>query len=383
MVDETVLIAFIGGLILFGYLGYFLSQKMKISHITILILIGSTLGLILKATNRYPTLDTTLLFGISFLYISMLTFDSASKPSIKHVDTTHTHSLKLFILNTLMHFFLITYILVLTLKLQIFEASIFSIILTSTTSTFFTDKKDKISEILKNEKIIGLPILLMIAYAMYDNYAINYGFSNIFGNSIKPYILEFIGGIGVGVVISIIFFRTIRGFHKNKAPPIATFIVAFVTYLLTEIIGCDGLIGLGTFALIYGNLHLEGKEKTLKFFEESLFPIELIIILLSAILISDKLELHLAIYAFILFLIIVGLRYIAVKLTFNEHQHTHKENMYLTLNYQIGSPLMIILLLIMITNMQTLIMPSVITLLIIFYSSISSTIITNFFNTKN
>lgn len=374
MADQTFYILFFGGLILSGYLSYFLSQKIKVSHITILIILGTIIGLILNSTNNLSIIDTTLLFAIAFLYLFMFTFDSASKPSIKHVDTTYTHAVRLFILNTLMHFFLITYIFVLTLKLDIFEASIFSLILTSTTATFFSKRDDKLSTILKNEKIIGLPILLMIVYAMYDNYAINYGIENIFGTPIKPYILEFIGGIGVGVLVSIVFFRTIRGFHKNRVSPLITFVVALTSYIITELIGCDGIVGLATFGLIYGNLHLEQKEKTLKFFEDSVFPIELIIILLTAILISPKIWLQMMLYSFILFLIIVGLRYIAVKLTFKGHGHTRKEEVYLTLNYQIGAPLIIILLLIMITNIQRLESASAITLLIIFFSSISSTI---------
>lgn len=376
--EQTILIAFFGGLLLLGYLGLFLSEKIRISHITIIILIGVILRFILDKTNRFPSIDLTIIFGIAFLYLVIYTFDSASKPSVKHVDTTHTHSLKLFIINLIISYILITYLLILILKLSILEASIFSIILSSSIPLFFLESEgkvqNKLAKILTNEKTIAVPILLMAVYALYDNYSIKNGVINLFSKTLTPYLLEIIVGIGIGVIISIIFFKTIKTFHKNKASPIIVFLTALGSFVLTEILGGDGFAGLATFAVIFGNMHIEEKSKTLGFFEDTILPLELIILLLTSIIIAKDITLQIIIYSILLLIILLSVRYISINYVFKDAKHTKKENLYLTLNAQIGAPMIIILLLIATNNYANLEQISLITLLIILYSSIISTI---------
>lgn len=345
--EYLIYLVIIAAVIILSQISLYLSKRIGIQGTVIAPLI---IGFILNALLTKDKLSIDLneltpifltLAGISLIFF---VFDSSAKVGIKDMDTSHSLAFKLFAVTFILNLFALTFFTNWFTNASVLSSILFALAFTSTSPIFFNDWESKIRGVLSKEAIIATPILLVLGYFIYDIIAIQNGVPHFFAPNITPYFLELLVGVGVGAIVAIVFFNTIRLFYKNNASITITMLTALFAYLLTEFLGGDGVSGVAVFALFFGNMHLENKEKTTRFFEKTLNPMMIILILILGFTAGFNISAKLFLDSITLLFAMLIIRFISASLIFGKG-HTIKEKLHLTLNTQHGASLIIILLL--------------------------------------
>lgn len=369
--------------IVLGYASFVMIKNSKTPNLLIIPLIaGILLKFLLTKSVDVDIYELSPIFlvltGVTLVFLA---FDYSAKPAIKHFDTVHSISFRLFITQLLLNMFLVTIFVTLITGIPILYALLFALIITSTTPLLFDHEHDKVKEILQKEALIATPILLVLAYFIYDVIAIQNNVVHFFAPSITPYFMELLVGAGVGLLFGIVFFNTITRFHKNNASTIMTMLSAIGAYVLTEFLGGDGIVGTAVFGMFFGNMHVANKEKTDKFLEKILQPLIVIMLVMLGLMIGIEFSFDIIIKSLAIFFLVMIVRYVAVQMIFHPH-HSNREKTLLVLNTQHSTALIPIILLLILRKFEGLGETVSILSLTLIYAMITAIIISKIYQKR-
>lgn len=377
---------YLTGIAIILIIGIFLTIIAKISktsNILFLILAGLIIGNTPIGKLPIFNLSNTFLVGTAILALAMIVFDGSSRFTIREFDELSTSALELSIL------FMILNAIVMTVVLNLFyynfsaQGILLGIVLgvvmagTDPASIFILlgDKHHKVLQFLKVESLLNTPIMVIIPFLLIDIVKdLNAGtvVATTIVDFVTPFFQQIIVGIGTGVLIGIIVLKSMRKWYSESLSPVALLAAALITYILAENIGGNGVLAVAVLGLVFGNAYVRQKGTLQEFSSIISFTLQIMVFILLGIVIKMPTEPMFWVVSIIILITTIICRYIALN-TLVKKEYTHKERIFMTLNFPKGIALAVVALTFAVTQELTLIVNFMIVLSV--YSLIISSLI--------
>ncbi|MBI4453717.1 cation:proton antiporter [Candidatus Woesearchaeota archaeon] len=325
-----------------------LSKKLKISNILLLLITGIALSNVAFYGEKLFVFPTVFLTSLGVLALVMVVFDASSRFRWKTIDVYTLKALRLafifLILNMLLLSIATTFIFGIK---NVFLVLIFSSIMVATSpDVVFSmlnhgkNKANKVIEILRIESIVNTPLTVLIPFIILGLMQTLNVETVIFSKlleQLKPFLMQFIVGIGAGVLIGLIVAKAMKKTYSETLSPLALITAALLTYIIAENLNGNGVLAVTVMGLLFGNLYIKQKELLYSF--SSIFGNSLLILVF--ILVGIGIEIPLQDYVFwwkagVLFIIYILIRYISVEISTLKQGFTFKEKLFMTLNIPKG-----------------------------------------------
>lgn len=319
-------------LLIIGIAISLLADSLKLPRILLLLLTGILLGNIYIEGSQLISIPETLTLGIAIFSLIMIVFSGTITLKIKDVDIESGPALKLLFLFMTLNLLLITPFSILffgTSLIGVTAAIILAIISSGTdaASVFSISKNNtSIYNLLRIEAIVNTPIIVVIPLIFVKIVQEGYG-------SLTKAVLEksmdilklFIIGIGTGIVIGIILFKTLKKITDKNDQQVLLFSGAFLTYVLAEAMGGDGIVAVATLGIIFATYYT--RLSTTNYSVITARALEILVFLLLGISIKIPLNAKFLLESIIIFLLLLLSRYLAVRFTLKKEEFTGIERL--------------------------------------------------------
>lgn len=317
-----------------------IGKKLRISNLLLLLITGIALSQIIYKGEKLFVFSETFLTTLAVLALVIVLFDSASRFRWKTVDEYTLKALKLAL------FFLVINMMLLSIATyfifdirNLFLVLIFSSIMVATSSDavlgMLKNGKKKVADILRIESIVSTPFTILIPFILLSlMQTLNIDgmmFSTLIGQ-LMPFITQFAIGVGAGLLIGLIIAKVMKKAYSEKLSPLALVTAALLTYILAELLGGNGVLGVAVMGLMYGNIYVKQKEHMYTF--STLFENSLLILVFMLVGIVIKVPLIDWMFwakAGILYMIYTVIRYISVHLALRKEGLSLREKWFMTL----------------------------------------------------
>jgi NhaP-type Na+/H+ or K+/H+ antiporter len=379
--DVLIYLTGIALILLLGLLISILSEKLKISNILLLIIAGIGSSFIEYNGNKIFDFPPIFLVSIATLALVMIVFDGSSRMKFREIDEISYKALKLTGLVMFFNFIfggLITYLLFFNkfTTTNIILSLVFATLMAGTDpgSVFimFKNKTSKVLEFLKVEAIVNTPIVVLIPFILLEFIIGTESISII--SKIGPFI-QIVTGIGAGIVIGLIIFKVMKRSYSEQLSAVGLLTGTLLTYILAENLGGNGVLGVATLGLMFGNMYVKKKTHLSEFSSILSTSLEIMVFVLVGAVIKIPWEPWFFIKSIVLFIIFILCRYLSLKISIGK-EHTTNDLIFMSLNMSKGIAIAAVtftIALISIDGMQTLVNLILITMI---YSLIVSTITT-------
>lgn len=379
-----------------------LSKKIKISNILLLLVIGIVLSKITFYGEKLFVFPTVFLTSLGVLALVMVVFDASSRFRWKTIDVYTLKALKISFIFLILNMILLSIATSFIFDIKnIFLVLIFSSIMAATSPdvvfSMLKSNKNKVIEILRIESIVNTPLTVLIPFiilALMTSLSLSSLSTAIFPKSfeqINPFLLQLAVGIGVGVLVGLIIAKVMRKAYSETLSPLVLVTAALLTYIIAEILGGNGVLAVTVMGLLFGNLYVRQKEQLHRAAEyrEGLYSFTTILgnslLILVFVLVGIEINMPLGEYifwgkAFILYLIYLLVRYIAVEISTIKESFTFKEKLFMTLNIPKGIAVAVVAFTLAAKTAEIPQMGIILNLIIVFllFSLIFSTIVCKF-----
>ncbi|MFH1439402.1 MAG: cation:proton antiporter [Candidatus Woesearchaeota archaeon] len=346
MEEYLIYLTSIAIILLIGLFIALLSKKIKISNILLLLVTGIILSKATYYGEKLFVFPTVFLTSLAILALVMIIFDASSRFKWKTIDIHTIKALKLAVIFLIINMFLLAIATSFIFNIKdVFVVLIFSSVMVGTSPdvilSMLKQSKHKVVELLRIESIINTPLTVLLPFIILDLMnTLNLDgiiFSKML-EQLKPFITQFVVGIGAGVLIGLILAKSMKKAYSETLSPLALITAALITYILAENLGGNGVLAVTVMGLMFGNLYIKQQKEHLysisNFFGNSLL---ILVFILVGIGISVPLTDYVFwIKAFILFIIYLVIRYLAVEITMRNGCYNFKEKMFMTLNIPKG-----------------------------------------------
>ncbi len=351
--DALLVLTNIGIILLLGILCSLLSKKLRISNILLLVLLGVVLGRIDYNRESLFVFDPSLLIGIGVLALVMIVFDGSSRIRLKEIDALSVSALRLIGWFMLFSFLVLTSFTTLlffegvSLRNILFSI-IFAVVVVGTDpASVFVMLKDFVSEqakkvlgLIQIEAIINTPFIILIPFIILDlvkNLGLGEGsFVSSFISQIPVFFLQIVVGIGAGIVIGLIVFKTMQKAYSHQLSPVGIITATILAYVLAENLGGNGVLAVATLGLVFGNLYVKEKLQLQEFNYMLSNALEILVFVLVGLIINIPFELSFILKSLFLFGLLVLCRTAAVFLALKKSDYSAKEKVFMSLNMPKG-----------------------------------------------
>jgi len=168
---------------------------------------------------------------------------------------------------------------------------------------------------LKSEGDLANPLLLFFAFSMLVFYSLD---GNVFDNVI--YFIKYIViGLGIGVMIGIIVFRSLRNQYITPTNELALVAVAVLTYIVAEQLAGSGLFAVMVLGTFFGNSYVRKTTSMYKFSPFIFKTLEMLIFLMIGFVVVITFKNGLWWRALVLFLAYLLLRLLVLRLFYRNY----------------------------------------------------------------
>ena len=324
-----------------GLLVSILSDRLKISNMLLLIIIGIIAGYVEYDGVKIFEFPSVFLVCIATLALVMIVFDGSSKMKFKEIDELSSKALKVTGLAMLFNMLLgglVCYLLFFNeFKIaNIILSLVFGVLMAGTDpgSVFimFKDSTHKLLKFLKVEAIVNTPLVVLIPFILLEFIS---GTEVSIISKLGPFLQQIFTGIGTGLVMGIIIFKLMKKAYSQQYSPIALLATTLITYIASENLGGNGVLAVATLGLIFGSVYIKNKSDLSGFSSLLSTSLEILVFVLVGIIIDIPWEPWFIIKSFILFIILILCRYLALKITFKE-EYPKKSLIFMALNMSKG-----------------------------------------------
>lgn len=342
-----------------------LSKKLKISNILLLLVTGIALSKITFYGEKLFVFPTVFLTSLGVLALVMVVFDASSRFRWKTIDVYTLKALKLAFIFLIANMLLLSIALTFIFDIKnVFLVLIFSSIMVATSPdvvfSMLKSSKNKAIEILRIESIVNTPLTVLIPFiilGLMQTLNVNGTTMNGTGRNIifselllqlKPFLMQFIVGIGTGVLVGLIVAKAMRKAYSETLSPLALITAALLTYIIAENLNGNGVLAVTVMGLLFGNLYVSQKDKLHRAEAEhrndlysftSIFGNSLLILVF--VLVGIGIEMPLNDYTFwwkagVLFIIYLLIRYISIEISTLKQGFNFREKLFMSLNIPKG-----------------------------------------------
>ena len=392
--EAVLYLTYIAIILLLGIICTIISNKIKIPNILLLIIVGMILSKFSYNGQVLIAFPSAFLTSIGILALVMIIFDSASRFKLREFDILSTKAVKLTFIFLALNLIFLTFftIIVLDLKFTLYSVligALFSALMSGTDPAavlaMFGKTKIKLFEFLEVESLLNTPLVVLLPFIIIDLMnKIKLG--GIIGgdilNQLFPFagdlLLRLIAGIGAGVLVGLIIFKIMKKEYSEKLSPLALIAAALLTYILAEGLGGNGVLAVTTMGLFFGNVYIKQKPQLMEF--SSLFAnsLEILVFVLVGFIISVPLTSKFLITSFVLFVISLFIRHMAILIVFRQSPYTLSEKVFMSLNVQKGIAVAVVAFTLTILNIPAIDLVLNMILMFMLYSIILSTIMVRF-----
>jgi NhaP-type Na+/H+ or K+/H+ antiporter len=370
-----------------GLLITFISNKLKISNVLLLILCGLFLGYAARNSGLVSFSDTALVV-IAILSLVLIVFDGSSRFSVKNLNDNGFSSLKLIGWFILFNLVIITpfvsYLFFSSFNASvILYSAVFAIIVAATDPAtlfiMFKNKVNNVVEFLKIEAILNTPITILLPFLFLD--LINYVGTafELFESYFVAFFNQIIIGIGSGIFIGVLFFRAMKHFYSEQISPLAIITSALLAYIVAENLGGSGVLSVAVLGFVFGSVYVTHKEILQEFSGMLSSSLEILVFLLLGFIIQLDFSLAYFFKSFFIFLLLILARYLSVKLSCKDF--TDKERLFISLNMPKGLGTAVLVFSLSVMGIEALGVVNNLVVVVMIYSLVLSTIV-NFYSKK-
>lgn len=376
-------------LLILGILVTYLSYKIKIPNVILLILLGVALSYVPNPFNLSEPLisfDHTFLLTMGIFSLAIIVFESSSHFSFKEVDSVSSKALRITLVFTTLT------LIGLTLAGKLFfpnrgwvSLMIFAAAMCGTSPdvvlSSFKKNTNNIIKTLQVESIVNTPINVLLPFIIIDFITApeiadsRAALIPLFGQAI---LMKIITGIGTGVLFGFILLRILKKNGKKKIAPVILLAMALLTYVVAEALEGNGVLAVTVLGLIFGNSFLKRKTSIKNFSSTLSLSLEILIFILIGFLIRVPLDLVFFVKTVALFGIYILLRWIAILISLRKGKETAKEKLFLALNAPKGIAVAVVAFVLSVSNVPEISFSLDLIFSFILLSVIVSTIITRF-----
>jgi NhaP-type Na+/H+ or K+/H+ antiporter len=372
-------------ILLVGILCTILSEKLKISNILLLIIAGMFIGTIRYRGELLVQFPQVFLTSIGILALVLIVFDSSSRFKLREFTSLSINALELtgyFLLLNVVFLSILVYKMFPTTS--VFMALLFATLMSGTAPDavvmMIGNTKNKVLELMEVESLVNTPVIVVFPFIMLDflqSVEVEFIFSK-FLEQIGPFLQQIVTGIGAGILIGIVIYKFMKRPYSETLSPLAVITFALFAYILAENLGGNGVLAVTTLGLFFGNVYLAHKlqlKVVAAFFANSL---EILVFVLVGITIKIPLNYSFILKSFILFVLYMVLRYVAINISLRDMKLMLKEKLFMAFNVQKGIAVAVVAFTLTTLNIDGMDVILHLTLLFMLYSIILSTFVIRF-----
>lgn len=339
MVDAITIVTSIAIVLLVGSIASWLGAKLRVPDVLLLVFAGLGLGAVYLGEGNIIAFPNLFLASISIIALALIVFDSMAKVRLRELDSFSLRALRLMFIFTVLVLIIFSvsahYIAGFRWSMAILLATLVAGTSPDIVLSLFGSSKHRIIELLKLESVFNTPLTVILPFIVLD---FMQGFETTvaqeFLTQITLLMTKFVVGIGAGVIIALILIKIMRKAYQTRYGYLALVVATLLTYVLAENLNGNGVLGVMTLGMFYGNATVKGKQRLLVF--EGLLAKTLYIFVFVLIGLVIKLPLEFAFYykSLALFTIYLLVRFVAVSIS--ERKALIGEKLFATLNVPKG-----------------------------------------------
>ncbi|MFT4310888.1 MAG: cation:proton antiporter [Candidatus Woesearchaeota archaeon] len=391
--EAIQLLSIFGVVMLVGILLTLLSRKLKITHVLLLTLAGVVIQKITVAYHVAFPFPHLLLICLGILALVFIVFDGASRLQIKEVDKFGVPAINVIVLFIIFNIFIITGLFTLlffnTISGTILLGGVlFACMIAATdpgTLFAFGKPNNKAMELLDIEGIFNTPICVILPLIVLDiMVGVHQNYALAVVDQIMPFLKQIIVGVGAGVIIGVIIFKSMKKVYVEQISPVGLFVAALLAYTGAELLEGSGILAVGTFGILFGNMIVKNKE-ALQSFNSMLSGLFVILVfMVVGSLVPLQLDGLFLLKGLIVFLVLVFTRLFAFELFYyHKADFTHREKFFMALMMPKGIATAIVIFTLSVMTFTVEIQGVIdvvvqLSLLVVIYSLITATIVYKF-----
>jgi len=393
--DPLLVLTNIAIILLLGILCTVLAKKLKLSNILFLVLLGVILGRIITDGEPIFQFEGSFLVAIGILALVMIIFDGASRFRLREIDKLSVMSLRMigyFLLFTVLTITYLTNVLFFAnVNIQnILFSIVFAVIVVGTDpgsvfvmlKDFVSERAKKVLGLLQIEAIINTPLIVVIPFLLLDiinNISLGQeNFITSFIMQIPAFIAQIIVGVGAGVVVGLIVFKTMKNFYSHDLSPVGIITAALLAYILAENLKGNGVLAVATLGLMFGNLYVKEKVQLQEFSYMLSNILEILVFVMVGLMISFPLTKVFFFKSFLLFAFLVLSRAASVFIALRDEDFTFKEKLFISLNMPKGIAVAVVAFTLSLYEAEQMGVMLSLILIFVLYSLILSSIVDRF-----
>lgn len=374
-------------LIVIGLMITWLSNKLKMSNVLLLMLTGLFLGFAARQSGLIEVSGTALV-SIAILSLVVIVFDGSSRFNVNSLNETGFSSLKL--IGWFIFFNLIFISPVVSLlffyefsAMSLLFSAIFAIIMAATDPAtlfvMFKDKSNRVVDFLKVEAVLNTPITILLPFLILDLIGQVGSTFELFEIYIYQFFSQIIVGIGAGIFVGVIFFKAMKHFYSDQISPLAIIASALLAYILAENLSGSGVLAVAVLGFVFGSVYVTHKELLQEFSGMLSSSLEILVFLLLGFIIQLEFSFIYFLKSLLVFFILILIRFLAVKISCKDYTKNERFFMALSMPKGLGTAVLVFSLSVM--NISSLMVVNNLVVVVMIYSLIVSTVI-NLFSKK-
>ncbi len=378
MSDALTIITTIAVLLFVGVVCSWISSKIKIPDVLLLLITGILFGATSYKGQPLIQFPELFLISIAILALALIVFDSTARWRIKELDALSLQAMKITIVTIIFQIILFSLAAYYLLGIAGWLAILFATILCGTGPEVLlplVTKKNKALSILKLESLFNTPLTVIFPFIVIEL------MQNVKGqlmtsliDQLVPFIMKFIVGLGAGVFVGIILFKIMQKSYTSVYSSLAVIIAALLSYVLAENLGGSGVLAVTALGLFFGKT-LEKQRETLLSVEGALAKaLYILVFILLGLIVHLPLTKEFILNSLMMFGIYLLIRFIAILVSMRK-EHNLKEKIFLTLNSPKGIATATVVFIIAVYNIEGMRLILDMTLAIVLYSLVLSSII--------
>ena len=343
MADVLVFLTYLAIILLVGLLTSIISNKLKIPHILLLLVMGIILGRITFEGNPLIAFPDLFLTSISILALVMIVFDSASRFTLKKLDYFSFHTMWLSVVFLFFNLIFLTFFTMIIFDVNsIFLALVFSALMAGTgpavISSMFKNVKHKVFEFLKLEALVNTPLIVLLPFIIIDLKVTPKDELLItkFVEQFVPLLQQFVVGIGAGVLVGLIMFKFMKKQYSIVLSPLALITSALLTYIIAENLKGNGVLAVTAMGLLFGSVYVKQKFELQEFSSVFSNSLEILVFVLIGLIVVIPFSIVFLIKSIVLFILYLIIRFSSIIFSLRSMNFTLKEKIFMSLNAQKG-----------------------------------------------